>query len=55
MSCKVINIYKYSHFTELYMRHSKISIGYTEDETANSDDMLLYYTREGIKNMALLE
>lgn len=49
MSCKVINIYKYANFTELYKHHDKVSIGYKEDEIANPDDMLLYYTRENME------
>ena len=49
MSCKVVNIYKYKDFAELYKHHNKVSIGYKEDETANPDDMLLYYTREDIE------
>lgn len=54
MSCKVMNIYKYSDFAELYKHHSKISIGYTEDETANPDDMLSYYTKEDIEKYGVV-
>lgn len=54
MSCKVMNIYKYSDFGELYKHHSKISIGYTEDETANPDDMLSYYTKEDIEKYGVV-
>ena len=48
ISCKVKNIYKYVDFHELYQNHNKLSIGYKEDENANPDDMLLYYTKEQI-------
>ncbi len=34
--------------------HSKISIGYTEDETANPDDMLSYYTKEDIEKYGVV-
>ena len=49
MSCRVVNIYKYQDFVELYKNHDKRSIGYTDDEPANPDDMLMYYTREQIE------
>ncbi len=54
LSCKVINIYNYSDFTELYKRHDKLSIGYKEDEVVNPDDMLLYYTKEDIKKYGVV-
>lgn len=34
--------------------HDRISIGYKEDETANPDDMLLYYTREDIEKYGVV-
>ncbi len=54
MSCKVMNIYKYSDFAELYKHHDKISIGYKEDETANPDDMYAYYTREQVEKYGVV-
>ena len=54
ISCKVINIYRYSDFAELYKHHSKTSIGYAEDETADPDDMFSYYTREDIKKYGVV-
>ena len=54
MSRKIINTYKYSDFAELHKHHSKISIGYTEDETANPDDMLSYYTKEDIEKYGVV-
>lgn len=47
-------IYKYANFTELYKHHDKVSIGYKEDEIANPDDMLLYYTREDIEKYGVV-
>ncbi len=32
-----------------HKNHDKRSIGYTDDEPANPDDMLMYYTREQIE------
>ncbi|SFQ45120.1 ASC-1 homology (ASCH) domain-containing protein [Lachnospiraceae bacterium XBB1006] len=54
MACQVVNIYKYANFVELYMHHDKVSIGYKEDEEANPDDMLLYYTREDIEKYGVV-
>lgn len=54
ISCQVVNIYKYANFAELYKHHDKISIGYKEDETANPDDMLLYYTKEDIEKYGVV-
>ena len=54
MSCKVVSIYKYADFAELYRNHDKISIGYKEDETVNPDDMLSYYTKEDIEKYGVV-
>ena len=54
MSCRVVNIYKYANFAELYKHHDKVSIGYKEDEDANPDDMFLYYTREDIEKYGVV-
>ena len=51
---QVVNIFKYANFAELYKHHDKISIGYKEDETANPDDMLLYYTKEDIEKYGVV-
>ena len=52
--CRVINIYKYSDFDELYKNHDKVSIGYKENETADPDDMLMYYTKEDIEKYGVV-
>ena len=54
MSCLVVKIYNYKTFEELYLNHSKVSIGYKEDETAKPEDMLVYYSMEEIKNYGVL-
>ena len=54
MSCKVTNIYKYSDFFELYENHDKVSIGYREHESANPDDMLMYYAKEQIEKYGVM-
>ena len=46
--CKVTNLFMYKNFDEVYNNHNKISIGYKENENANPDDMLMYYSKEDI-------
>lgn len=45
---RVINLYEYPSFNELYLHHGKPSIGHLEKETPNSDDMLNDYSKEPI-------
>ena len=54
MSCLVLKLYHYKTFNELYKNHSKLSIGYKENEVANPDDMLAYYTIEDINKYGVL-
>lgn len=51
---KVVNLYKYDSFKELYENHNKISIGYQENEIANYEDMYDYYKEEDIKKYGAL-
>ena len=46
ISTVVINLHKYDSFEELYKHFDKISMGYKEDEEADSKDMELYYSSE---------
>ena len=54
MSCLVVKIYNYKTFEELYLNHSKVSIGYKEDENAKPEDMLTYYSAEEINKYGVL-
>ena len=54
MSCLVLKLYHYKTFNELYKNHSKLSIGYKDNEVANPDDMLAYYTIEDINKYGVL-
>lgn len=54
ITCKVTNLFKYKNFYELYSNHDKISIGYSEDEIANSNDMLTYYSTEQIEKYGVV-
>lgn len=54
LSTKVVHLYQYENFEELYSHHDKISIGYKKDETANPKDMLLYYSHDDICKYGVL-
>ena len=54
MLCIVLNLFHYPDFAELYKNHDKISIGYKEDEKADPDDMLQYYTTEQIEKYGVV-
>ena len=54
MSCLVVKNYNYKTFNELYQNHSKVSIGYKEDEDAKPEDMLTYYSIEDINKYGVL-
>ena len=43
---EIEDLYKYPSFEELYKHFDKISMGYNEDEEANSKDMEEYYSKE---------
>lgn len=51
---KVINLYHYKDFKDLYDHHDKISIGYNSDEDANDSDMYEYYSKEQIACFGVL-
>ena len=48
LKCRVICLYKYQDFYELYKNHDKRSIGYKENENADPKDMLMYYSQDMI-------
>lgn len=54
LSSQVNNLFKYKSFDELYSNHDKTSIGYSEDEIANSNDMLAYYSTEQIEKYGVV-
>lgn len=54
MECTVVNLYRYKDFYELYKHHNKISIGYSENEPADPNDMLTYYSAENIEKYGVL-
>jgi len=54
LKCKIINIFHYNNFEELYAHHDKSLLGYKENEQANPDDMLIYYTKEKINKYGVI-
>jgi len=52
--CAVTNLYKYESFNELYKHHNKIAIGYADNEIADPNDMLAYYSVEDIEKYGVL-
>ena len=43
---EVIKLHNYQNFEELYKHFDKISLGYSDDEVANPNDMNKYYKEE---------
>lgn len=54
LEVEVIDIYLYKDFEELYNHHDKKDLGYLENEIANPEDMLVYYTKEKIKKYGVM-
>ena len=46
MVVKVLNVYEYPNFEELYKHHDKVSMGYNINDIPNPHDMDIYYTKE---------
>lgn len=51
---KVINLYKYPDFTELYKHFDKQSLGYKTEETKNAKNMEQYYSEDEIKKYGVV-
>lgn len=54
MRCHVLDKHIYRSFDELYLVHDKSSIGYTQEQNANSKDMLSYYSQEEIDKYGVI-
>ena len=50
----VLNIKKFPSFKELYASYDKSRLGYSSNEIANPDDMLIYYKQEDIEKYGVL-
>lgn len=51
---KVIEIYPFSSFDELYNYFDKKVLGYNDDEYADPNDMSQYYSKEDIEKYGVL-
>lgn len=54
MQLKVVALYKYPNFEELYKHFNKIEMGYREDEVASFLDMEQYYSKDAQKKYGVL-
>lgn len=54
IKCEVINLTRYKDFFELYSNFYKTTIGYDKNETANAEDMYIYYSPEQIQMYGVL-
>ena len=52
--CKVTNVYRYVDFAALYSNHDKAALGYKKTETADPNDMLVYYDKENIARYGVI-
>ena len=43
---KVVKLYKFPSFAELYKNFDKVSLGYDKNDVANPEDMGKYYSKE---------
>ena len=51
---KVINLYRFNNFEELYAYFDKTKLGYEVDEIAKPSDMEIYYPKEKIDYFGVL-
>ncbi|MDK0714995.1 ASCH domain-containing protein [Clostridium perfringens] len=54
LEVKVIEIYKYNNFEELYKEFNKVKLGYREDEIVHYTDMEQYYSKEDIDKYGVI-
>ena len=54
ISCEVIKLHHFDSFESLYNNFDKVLIGYNETDTADPNDMKLYYSQDLIKKYGVL-
>jgi len=54
MKVKVIDIFHFDSFVELYAHFDKSLLGYQSSEMASPDDMLKYYSKEKIEKYGVI-
>ena len=51
---EIVELKQFDSFESLYMNYKKADIGYKDDEVANPDDMLSYYSIEDIRKYGVI-
>lgn len=46
LRAKIVNLYLFKNFSELYSKFDKVKLGYKENEVARPEDMQEYYSIE---------
>ena len=54
LTVKVVNLFRFNNFEELYNHFDKTRLGYSSDEIANPNDMEKYYSKENILRYGVL-
>ena len=54
ITCKVMNLYRYSSFKDIYLSFNKERLGYKKEENANYLDMEKYYDPSEIKKYGVI-
>ena len=54
LKVEVLALYPYPSFEELYKHFDKKELGYSEDEVADPNDMLIYYPKDKIEKYGVL-
>lgn len=51
---EIVELKQFDSFESLYMNYKKTDIGYKDNEVANPDDMLSYYSKEDIRKYGVV-
>lgn len=54
ITCKVVNLFRFKNFEELYAHFDKSKLGYFDNEIAKPSDMNIYYSKEKIDTYGVL-
>lgn len=54
ITVKIINLYRFKNFAEIYNKFNKVTLGYEEKENCNPKDMEQYYSKEEIEKYGTL-
>lgn len=54
LSAKVIALHRFENFEQIYSAFNKVLLGYTQSETANPEDMKIYYSKNDIEKYGVV-